>query len=129
MVTPDADACALLMSTSILPNSLTVCSTTFLTTLSLSAPAFTSAWTARTLIPYLLSSSAFASSSFLTLRPVSTRLAPSLAYAVAIPYPMDPQLPSLRTARPPPVIIAVLPVKKPICVHSFPSHDYFLHTA
>mgnify|MGYP003050536187 CR=1 FL=1 len=60
----------------------------------------TSAWTARTLIPYLLSSSAFASSSFLTLRPVSTRLAPSLAYAVAIPYPMDPQLPSLRTARP-----------------------------
>ena len=55
-----------------------------------------------------------ASVSFLTFLPVITRLAPSFAYAVAIPYPIDPQLPSLKTALPPPVIIAVFPFNVPI---------------
>ena len=73
-----------------------------------------SAWTGRTLIPYFSSNSSLASVSFLTFLPVITRLAPSLAYAVAIPYPIDPQLPSLKTALPPPVIIAVFPFNVPI---------------
>ena len=37
-----------------------------------------------------------------------------LASYVAIPYPIEPHLPSLNTARPVPVIMAVLPVKNPI---------------
>jgi len=31
-----------------------------------------------------------------------------------MPYPMEPHLPSLKTERPPPVMIAVFPVKNPI---------------
>ena len=46
---------------------------------SLSPPAHTSACTGSTLMPYLLSSSCLASSSFFTLRPVITRFAPSFA--------------------------------------------------
>lgn len=55
------------------------------------------------------------------LRPVITMFAPSFAYAVAMPYPMEPHRPPLKTARPAPVMIAVFPVKLPIKVtlHSF----------
>jgi len=62
-----------------LPKVSMACFTTLPTTASLSAPAETSACTARTRIPYNRSSSSFASSSFFTFRPVITRFAPSFA--------------------------------------------------
>ena len=66
----------LLIRTSIRPNLAIVSSMTCCTTVSLSAPALTSAWTGRTSILYNLSSSSLASASFCLFLPVITRFAP-----------------------------------------------------
>ena len=85
MVTPEAEAWALLTTASMRPNFSMVLSMTFWTTASLSWPAETSAWTGRTSMPYSASSDSFAASSLATLRPVMTRFAPSLANAMSMP--------------------------------------------
>ena len=78
-VTPEAEAWALFTSTSMRLNFSMAWSMTFCTTAWLSAPAFTSAATQSTWMPYSASSFSLAVSSFFTLRPVMTRFAPSLA--------------------------------------------------